>query len=142
MKHHRRRRTRFIIPVVSMGDIAFLLIIFFMMCSHFAKERKITPAESDYIDELKRPRPPTIVVVEADGTIYFQGAPTSGADEVESLVSQIITDDAPPDRRRVQLSVDASVGPEVYKPLLEALGRAGATIEFVGQPRGAGGGGP
>ena len=77
----------------------------------------------------------TVVVVEADGSIYFQGERVGGADEVESLLSQIITEDAPPDRRRVQLSVDASVEPDVYRPVLEALGKAGAAIEFVGQKR-------
>ncbi len=129
----RRRKVSIIVPVVSMGDIAFLLIIFFMLCSHFAKEAglDITPARSEDIDDLRKA--PILVAVDAEGVVYFQGSRTGGADEVESLLSEAIREDTPAEMRRVHLKVDASVGPEVYRPLLEALGKAGANLEFVGE---------
>ena len=55
MKKRRRRRT-IIVPVVSMGDIAFLLIIFFILCSNIAREAGIAvappvSADLDQVDE-------------------------------------------------------------------------------------------
>jgi len=133
MKPRRRKKAAIIVPVVSMGDIAFLLIIFFMLCSHFAKEagQNITPARSEDIDNLKKA--PIFVAIDEKGVVYFQGAATGGADEVEALLSEVIDEDTPAERRRVHLKVDASVEPEVYKPVLEALGKAGASIELVGE---------
>ena len=37
MIRYRDRKISAIIPTASMADIAFLLIIFFMVCSNFAK---------------------------------------------------------------------------------------------------------
>jgi biopolymer transport protein ExbD len=132
-KLRKRRKASIIVPVVSMGDIAFLLIIFFLLCSHFAEEAglKVTPARSEDIDDLPRAR--ILVAIDAGGTLYYRGSAISGPDELEGCLHGAITDDTPPGARRVQLKVDESVGPEVYKPVLKALAESGATIEFVGE---------
>lgn len=133
MKPRRRRKASFIVPVVSMGDIAFLLIVFFVLCSNFAKEagQAITPARSEDIDTLKKAR--ILVAVDDEGIIYCDGSRMGGADELESRVLALIDSAETPELRSVQLKVGAAVGPEVYKPVLEALAKAGATIEFVGE---------
>jgi len=133
VKPRKRRKASFIIPVVSMGDIAFLLIIFFMLCSHFAKEagQTISPARSEDIDKLERAR--ILVAVDADGVIYCDGGALGNADELESEVLALIGDAEAPELRSVQLKIDAAVKAEVYKPVLEALAKAGARIEFIGE---------
>ncbi len=129
----RKKKAAFIVPVVSMGDIAFLLIIFFMLCSHFAKEaRDVTPARSEDIDALAKAR--ILVLIDKEETIYYDGSAISGVDELEGRLGSAINEDTPPELRRVQLKVDATVGADVYKPVLEVLGKSGATIEFVGEP--------
>ena len=133
MKPTKRKRAHFIVPVISMGDIAFLLIIFFILCSNFAKESglKLTPARSEDIDSVGKPR--RLVAIDEEGTVHFEGQALGGADELEGRLGALIEEVTPAERRRVHLKVDASVGPEVYKPVLEALAKSGATIEFVGE---------
>ena len=41
MKKRRRRRMMILIPVASIGDIAFLLVIFFVLCSRIAKDPSV-----------------------------------------------------------------------------------------------------
>jgi len=40
-RKRKRQRRKIAVPVASMGDIAFLLIIFFMVVSNFFKTPKI-----------------------------------------------------------------------------------------------------
>jgi len=133
MRPRKRKRAHFVVPLISMGDIAFLLIIFFILCSHFAKESglKITPARSADIDSLAKPR--RLVAIDGEGGVHFEGRAIGGADELEGLLGALIDEDAPAKLRHVHLKVDAAVRPEVYKPVLEALAKSGATIEFVGE---------
>ena len=133
MKPRKRKLAHFIVPMVSMGDIAFLLMIFLLLCSHFSKEAglTITPARSEDIESLARPR--RLVAIDIEGVIHFEHDIVGSADELEGLLGALINEDTPADERRVHLKVDASVAPEVYKPVLEALAKTGATIEFVGE---------
>ena len=64
MPRQRRRKARVAVsvPVASMGDIAFLLIAFFVLASQFAKDFPVQLAESvdiDIMDEI----PPVSVVL-------------------------------------------------------------------------------
>ena len=69
----RRRRIPVVVPVASMGDIAFLLIIFFMLTSNFMKNRAIEleDARSPDIDVLKKTQ--VTVTLDEDNFLRLQG---------------------------------------------------------------------
>ena len=57
MRRKKKRRT-VPVPIASMGDIAFLLIIFFLIYSEASKDRanlKVTLPFSEHVKQVKAP---------------------------------------------------------------------------------------
>jgi len=132
---HRDRRSKagIVIPVVSMGDIAFLLIIFFILCSNFAKKagKNVEPPVSPQLVGLPKPR--LYVAVDADEVLYFQGKPIGSAKEIEAELSQTIDPNDSLDARTVIFECDRNVRKEVFEPILESIAKAGGIIGAVGK---------
>lgn len=132
MKMPRRRRNNVTVPLTSMGDIAFLLLIFFILCSNFIKESNIkyeSPKSSD-VKGVKEGK--VSVIIDSAGDVYLQGikAPSADiADAVEALLAGREGDDA----RLVVLRCDKGVDKSVFEPVIDAIARAGGTIVAVGE---------
>ena len=80
MAIRRRKKPNLVLPLSSMGDIAFLLIIFFMLASNFMKTGNV---------DLQRPGAPTLeqqepakcsVMVDRDGVVWCDGAQVSAGE--------------------------------------------------------------
>ena len=129
----RRSRAQVIIPVVSMGDIAFLLIIFFILCSNFAKKagKNVQPPVSRNLRALPKPR--LYVAVDSEQKLYFQGRPISSAREIEAELSHIIDPNASIDARTVIFECDRTVTKDVFEPILESIAKGGGIIGAVGK---------
>lgn len=132
MKIKRLVRRMPFVPTASFGDIAFLLIIFFMVASVFMKESsiKIKPAASPDIDKVKSV--PLSVIIDSDGKIWLQGDEYS-KDALEPELSAALRDK--PDKQ-VYLKVDRERKQKEFGPVLMALSNAGAEIVLVGEKRG------
>ncbi len=129
----RRRRVKFLVPTTSMGDIAFLLIIFFILCSTKKAGIDVTPPTSTPLEKL--PRPDIYVAVDADSQLWLDGAQVPTVDRITSGVAArlaAVADDAPIDKRTVVFECDRNVPKEVFEPVLEAIAKAGAVIGAVG----------
>ena len=85
MKFGRRTGTESEIPTSSMADIAFLLIIFFMLTASFMREKNVSLdlAQSADIDKLKQAH--VTVSVDTEGVIRLQGVQLT----VEELPSAV-----------------------------------------------------
>lgn len=127
----RTRRKQPSVPVASMGDIAFLLIIFFMVCSNPIKEQHVdlTPPKAVDLEKIKEER--VSVSVSAEGVIYVQGLPVEDAEAAGWAVSALIADKVA-EGRTVMLKCDADVDRSVFEPVIDALSEAGAVIAAVG----------
>ena len=142
MKKRKKRKGEFSVPVASMGDIAFLLIIFFVLCSQF-QEVKIEPPKSLDAKELSD-RPKMAVDIGTDGQLYWQGRKVPNADAIEWAVRGMIESvsqkyarqnegAAIPERVKiVTVRCDAGVTRKVFEPVLEAIARGGGVIAAVG----------
>ncbi|MDA9934935.1 biopolymer transporter ExbD, partial [Rubripirellula sp.] len=85
MKASRKKKRRKVqVPIASMGDIAFLLIIFFMLLSEFSKDKDL-PIELPRSDQVKKTEIVVVarVAVAADGVIYFDGDQVDSAKDIE-----------------------------------------------------------
>lgn len=134
MSRSRRKRRRSItIPVASMGDIAFLLIIFFMLCSDFAKDRdtRVQLPTSEHVERSKGSAA-VRVAVDAEGVIYFDGQPVNSAKDVEWGVRSLLSNTVSDDQRRVQFKCDRNLPKQKFEPVLKAIAEAGGLIEAVG----------
>jgi biopolymer transport protein ExbD len=133
MKRKKKRRS-VPVPTASMGDIAFLLIIFFLVCSDTSKERAVSLElpKSGYVEKTKV----TIaarVSMDKDGFLYFDGQPVEGPKDVEWGVRAVLANTVADDQRHVQFTCDAALPKEQFEPVIKAIAEAGGILEAVGE---------
>jgi biopolymer transport protein ExbD len=117
------------VSVASMGDIAFLLIIFFILASNFAQEAHIDfdPAKSSDIEKMERSQ--VSVTIDKDGQIWLQGEECT-VDLLAGGVRALLKDQ---DNKVVMLTVHRELAHSVYGEALLKLSEAGAEIALVGE---------
>lgn len=120
------------IPTASMGDIAFLLIIFFMVCSNFAKEAHINlkPPKAADLGEIKET--PVSVIISQEGALYLQGRQVPDAAAIEWGITGLLKDKPGEKERTVLFKCDATVSREIFEPVLDAIARGGGLIAAIG----------
>jgi biopolymer transport protein ExbD len=131
----RKKRRTVPVPVASMGDIAFLLIIFFLVCSEVSKENsniQVTPPVSEHVEKIKATVAARIAV-DKDGEIYFDGERVENAKDVEWGVRALLTQTVSDDQRHVQFRCDADLPKEQFEPVIKAIVEGGGIIEAVGE---------
>jgi biopolymer transport protein ExbD len=133
MKMPRRRRPDIAVPTASMGDIAFLLTIFFMVCSNFAKEAGIkwTEPRAPQLRAIKESN--VSVSIDAEGIIFLQGQPVPDAGSVEAGVTVLLQRRGDADERLVMFKCDRAVDKAVFEPVIAAIARAGGVMVAIGE---------
>ena len=131
MIKRNRRKMPMAVSVASMGDIAFLLIIFFILASNFTKEVHIDfdPAKSPDIEKMERSQ--VSVTLDKDGQIWLQGEECPVdllARGVEALLDA-------QDNKVVMLTVHRELPHDVYGEVFLKLSEAGAEIALVGEKK-------
>ena len=128
MIERKRRKLPIIVPIASFGDIAFLLIIFFMLASNFVKEAHIEleRVEAGNIEEVDPA--PVSVTMDVDGVCYLQGA-VQPIGSLESAVSMLIEN---AEDKRVAMTIDKNLVYKQYSEVQMSLVRACATIIAIG----------
>lgn len=131
MPIRKKKRMDLVLPTSSMGDIAFLLIIFFILASNFMKSANIeaekpSSQEVDAIDDAQ-----VDVVIDKNGKFYVQGIEVD-KNLVESAVTQAVGEhrDKP-----VHLLVDKNLQKKDFMPAIEALGSCGVKVILVGEKK-------
>ncbi len=117
------------VPIASMGDIAFLLIIFFILNSTFVTEAniKLKPPESANVEKMDK----AVISITMDekGILRLQGQETSVTGLQALLESQLGENE----ERTLQVRIDERLTTEQYMPVMEAISGAGATMNMIGQ---------
>lgn len=113
-----------------MGDIAFLLIIFFMLASNFMKTGNV---------ELDRPLAPSLqqqeaakctVMMDKDALVWYEGAQV-GVSEVKEALKTFV------EKNRdfaVHVSIHKDLTRKDFMPLIEAISESGAKMILTGEP--------
>jgi biopolymer transport protein ExbD len=129
MIKRKRRKMPMAVSVASMGDIAFLLIIFFILASNFAQEAHIDldTAKSPDIEKMERSQ--VSVVVDKDGQVWLQGEECP-VDLLDGGVEALL---AGQDNKVVMLTVHRELAHNVYGQVFLKLSEAGAEIALVGE---------
>ena len=130
----KKKRRNVPVPIASMGDIAFLLIIFFMVCSEMAKEREL-PLDLPQSEHVEKQEIPVAarVAVDEDGRIYFDGEEVESAKDVEWGVRALLENTVADKQRHVRFKCDAALPKETFEPVLKAIAEGGGIVEAVGQ---------
>ncbi len=136
MKLRKARRVAPTVPLASMGDIAFLLTIFFILTSNFAKDdtRKIKPPSARELAQMENQN--VSVSIDADGGIFFNGRPVASPATVEAGVAGFLVGKKETKDRMVVFRCDKGVDKKVFEPVLAAISKAGGVIAAVGEASG------
>jgi biopolymer transport protein ExbD len=125
----KKRKVSILVPIASMGDIAFLLIIFFMLTSNFMKESKVELEEAESVDIEILKETSISVAVDEDAVIWVQGRECS-VDELKANVEDYM---AGQNKNTVMLKIDKDLNHEQYGKVLMELSKAGAEIALIGK---------
>jgi biopolymer transport protein ExbD len=120
-----------------MGDIAFLMIIFFMVCSNFVKESQIEYKSPTSRDLAPVEKGGLSVAVDREGKIYLDGKPLIGADALKSRLEERLRGKDPKDvqGRSVLFKCDMRLSRDNFQPVMEAIVGAGGIVVAVGDVR-------
>ncbi len=115
------------VPTASMADIAFLLIIFFMLTTSFSPERTSVQLPESLI-QMKVTEEASIIAITRDEQIRFtsgeeESVPLSGPEELGLIVKEII--ELVPSKEFV-VKADRNVRYEAIDGVLETLRSNGA----------------
>lgn len=125
----RKKRMSLIVPTSSMGDIAFLLIIFFMLASTFMKSANVQ-LESATSSAIESQEPSVIeVIIDSNADVWMDGVQTT-ATEVGAVCKQRADElkESP-----VHLKVDRNLLRKDYMPIIEAISEAGVKMILTGE---------
>ena len=125
----KRRHANLVLPLTSFGDIAFLMIIFFMLVSNFMKKAnmEMVPAVSSSLD--KQDAPKVNVTMDEDGVVWYEGNPCS-PQELTGLLklrAEDLRDDP------VHVSIHKSHPRRTFMPVIEAVSEAGLKMVLTGE---------
>jgi biopolymer transport protein ExbD len=132
----KKKRRKVQVPVASMGDIAFLLIIFFLLLSEFAKDKDLaidlpTSEQVQKTEVVVAAR----IAIDSEGVIYFDGDRVDNAKDVEWGVRALLSKTVADEQRHVQFKCDVSLSKATFEPVLKAIAEAGGIIEAVGEEK-------
>ncbi len=117
------------VPSMAMGDIAFLLLIFFVILAKVDDDShlKLTLAADQNLvtGKLKR----ASVAIDEDNKIYLNGQPINSAG-LSGALSNILGDSGK-GKRTVYLKTHRDAPAQFYEPVIEAIAQAGGELHIV-----------
>lgn len=128
MKLRRKKRKPPRVMLTSMGDIAFLLIIFFIIAANFIKEAHVDVElpESPDIDEIEQSQ--VSVVLDADAIVHVQGKAVEW-DGLQTALDGELTG-KPTDI--ITLKIDKTLRHDQFSRILVILSKTNAQIAWIG----------
>ena len=134
MKIKRSKGVSLVVPTSSMGDIAFLLIIFFMLTSKFMQEANVKHQlpTSPEIDTIKPQQ--LSLIMDENGVLWIQGeeAEINSIPEIIAKQQEGMTDE---DRKEftVVFKVHNALIAQNYEPVIRKLAETGVKVAFAGE---------
>ena len=126
-----RKKTELIkeTQMVSLADIAFLIIFFFMLSSQFMRDKLVvdlpvvpmsTQTDSSYT-----------VTMDADKQIFLEGDPIDSGEMLESNLRGLLAGRTDSKSLEVRFKCDRSLTFKDYKAVLESISNAGGVIAVM-----------
>ncbi len=125
----KRRAAQAEVPSMAMGDIAFNLLIFFVILARAQDDSHLhwEPAMADEITASGTAK--VAVLIDSDNRFYINGqqvSETQLAGEIDMLLG-----DAPPGERTVVLKAHKDAQAMFFEPAIEAISETGGDLIHV-----------
>lgn len=112
--------------MISLADIAFLIIFFFMLTSTFMRDK--LEVVLPQLARTTKSDAPIVVVVDKDSKIYLDGQEVGGTDVLEREIKGKLADKSTPAEMEVRLNCEKSLPYKSYRGVYRAISRAGGVI--------------
>jgi biopolymer transport protein ExbD len=124
-----RRTLKADVPSMAMGDIAFNLLIFFVILAKAQDDSHVVwrPAEVKALEAGKKAR--VSIVIDIDGKLFLNGHQRNESDLSTAIGEEL--GDAPAGSRTVLLKVDRDVTAPRFEPVIEAISQAGGELIHI-----------
>lgn len=125
----KRRAIRADVPSMAMGDIAFNLLIFFVILARAQDDSHLqwTPAEARNIETAGHSV--VSVLIDTDEKLYLNGQPI-GESGLEMKIDELLGD-LPVGERIVLLKVHRDATALRFEPVIEAISSAGGELVHI-----------
>ena len=130
MAIRRRKKPSLVLPLSSMGDIAFLLIIFFMLASNFMQTANVDMEEPKSVELEQQEPAKQSVTMDRNGAIWFQGQQVPAREVTDALKALVEADKD----LTVHVSIHQGLTHKDFNPLIQAVSESGAKLILTGQP--------
>jgi len=129
----RRRKLEVGVPAVAMADIAFNLVLFFIIMARTQDEShlKWDPASAPKVQNSGQAR--VSVTVDKESTVYLNGRKTSVTTLATDITSLLGTE--PAGKRTVLLKIHKETLASTFVPIIEAVSQAGGDVVHVLEER-------
>jgi biopolymer transport protein ExbD len=122
----KRRAMKADVPSVAMGDIAFNLLIFFVILARAQDDTHLQwePAKAANLEEVRNAK--VSVVIDSANKLYLNGQEI-GQSQLASKIDELLGD-APAGERLVLLKVHREATAMFYEPVIESISEAGGDL--------------
>ncbi len=124
-----RRKSRAEVPSMAMGDIAFNLLIFFVILARAQDDSHLqwTPAKAGNLESAGHSM--VSVLIDKDSKLYLNGQQI-GIAELASRIETALAD-APQGQRTVLVKVHSDTLAQRFEPVIEAISEAGGDLVHI-----------
>ncbi len=115
--------------MISLADIAFLIIFFFLLTSTFMKDQMtLRLPEAKKTSQAKSA---ITVLMDKDAKIYLNGDPVSDRNTLEGLLKGALGGRKDPNELQVRFKADKTLKYKDFSPIYEAISNAGGVIAVM-----------
>lgn len=117
------------VPSMAMGDIAFNLLIFFVILAKAQDDSHVQwrPAEVATLDPGKKAR--VSIAIDVDGKLFLNGKQKNETELKTAIETEL--GDMPAGKRTVLLKVDREATAPRFEPVIEAISQAGGELIHI-----------
>ena len=117
------------VPMMAMGDIAFNLILFFVVLARVTDDSHLQWEPADTIEVQPAGASKVSVVIDIENKYFINGKQV-GISQIAPTIEGILGD-APQEDRTVLLKVHREATANHFEPIIEAVSEAGGTLVHV-----------
>ena len=128
----KRRTLQAKVPSMAMGDIAFNLLIFFVILARATDDSHVQWEPAKSLDLTQAGASKISVIIDVDNKYFINGQQV-GIAEIAPKIEEILGN-APSDERVVLLKVHRDANANHFEPVIEAISESGGTIHHVLEP--------
>ena len=125
----RRKTSRAEVPTMAMGDIAFNLLIFFVILARAQDDSHLQWQPAQAKDTISGKQAQVSVLIDADEKVYLNGQQIGIAQLSGAIGEQL--GDAPAGDRIVMLKIHRESKAMIFQPVIEAVSEAGGDLFHV-----------